>query len=374
MASSNTVFDLKLNKDKLLIYLNNTITKDNTHILLKKFPVKGIKEVNINFSNVKKIDSAGALSLLYLENFFQNNNIQVIFDDVDEKISQFISLCNDYKSKEQPVRKKTLDLTEILYRLGYFTTNSLKTFLSILSFIGGTLVSFFKSFFRIKNVRFKSTLYHLQHNCVYATPIIIITSLLIGVVLAYQGAVQLKQIGANIFIVEMIGISATRELAPLIVAIVIAGRSSSSFTAQIGVMKITEEIDAMNTMGFSPWEFVILPRIIALMITLPLLVIIADIVSVYGGMLIASIELNISYTEFLNRFKAKVDMRHIIIGILKSPIFGIIIGTIGCFRGLQVKMNTESVGNYTTISVVNSIFWVIAFDALFSIILTKLGL
>jgi len=159
---------------------------------------------------------------------------------------------------------------------------------------------------------------------VFATPIIIITSLLIGVVLAYQGAIQLRQIGANIFIVEMIGISATREIAPLIAAIIIAGRSSSSFTAQIGVMKLTEEIDAMNTMGFSPWEFVILPRIFALMISLPLLVIIADIISVYGGMLIASLELNISYVEFLNRFRMKVDMRHIIIGLLKAPILALL--------------------------------------------------
>lgn len=374
MTSDNNDINVKFSKNRADVYINHKLTKDNAHILLRQLPIRGVKEVIVNFSNLKVIDSAGALTILHLEDCLKKNNISVTFEGIEEKISEFISLCKEYRITEHLIKEKRTDLTGVLYRLGIFTANSLKTFLSILSFIGGAFISFFKSFYRIKNIRLKATLYHLQHNCVYAAPIIIITSLLIGVVLAYQGAVQLKQIGANIFIVEMIGISATREIAPLIAAIIIAGRSSSSFTAQIGVMKITEEIDAMNTMGFSPWEFVILPRIIALMITLPLLVIIADIVSVYGGMLISSIELNISYTEFLNRFKAKVDIRHIIIGLIKSPFFGIIIGIIGCFRGFEVKMNTESVGNYTTISVVNSIFWVIAFDALFSIILTKLGL
>jgi phospholipid/cholesterol/gamma-HCH transport system permease protein len=372
---SNSFFDFKISDQKLTISFYGEMNKDNAHLLLnKRFSVKGIKSVAIDLLNLKKIDTAGAMALLYIENFFKNNNIPVVFEGADENISKIISLCKEYDYTGQPPKEDILWLQKLLYELGVFSINSISTFVSMLSFIGGSIVSFFKSFFRIRNIRFKATLYHLQHNCVFATPIIIITSLLIGVVLAYQGAIQLRQVGANIFIVEMIGISATREIAPLIAAIIIAGRSSSSFTAQIGVMKLTEEIDAMNTMGFSPWEFVILPRIIALMISLPLLVIIADIISVYGGMLIASLELNISYVEFLNRFRMKVDMKHIIIGLLKAPVFGIIIGLIGCFRGFEVEMNTESVGKYTTISVVNSIFWVIAFDALFSIILTKLHL
>ena len=180
-----------------------------------------------------------------------------------------------------------------------------------------------------KNFRFIAFLYHIEHSALRAMPIIILTSLLVGVVLAYQAAYQLAQFGANIFIVDLVGISATREIAPLIAAIVIAGRSASSYTAQIGVMKITDEINAMNT---------------------------------------------INPFEFMRRFKEAVELKHIIIGLVKAPAFGYIIGMIACFRGFGVKNTTESIGIYTTKSVVNAIFWVIAFDALFSIFLTQAGI
>jgi phospholipid/cholesterol/gamma-HCH transport system permease protein len=223
-------------------------------------------------------------------------------------------------------------------------------------------------------MRFKATLYHMEQSGLNAVPIIALTSLLIGIVIAYQGAVQLEKFGANIFIVEMVGISATRELAPLIAAIVVAGRSASSFTAQIGVMKITEEVDAMKTMGFGPWEFLVLPRVIALMVVMPLIVIFADAISVLGGMIVAKSQLGISFGEFMDRFQEVIALKHILIGLIKAPIFGWIIALIGCFRGFQINSSTESVGKYTTISVVNAIFWVIAFNALFSVFLTELGI
>ena len=158
-----------------------------------------------------------------------------------------------------------------------------------------------------------------------AIPIIMITTFLIGVVIAYQGSVQLERFGANIFIVEMVGIIATRELSPLIVAIVVAGRSASSFTAQIGVMKITQEIDAMKTMSFNPWDFLVLPRVVALVVAVPLLVFFGDIICVFGGMVVAKGSLGISFEDFLNRFQKTVAIRHVIIGLAKAPVFGLII-------------------------------------------------
>jgi len=201
-----------------------------------------------------------------------------------------------------------------------------------------------------------------------------LTSFLIGVVVAYQGAVQLEKFGANIFIVDMIGISVTRELAPLITAIVVAGRSGSSYTAQIGVMKITEEIDAMQTMSFDPFRFLVLPRMIALMIALPLMIFFADIVGILGGMFISEIQLNLSFAEFIGRLQNVLDTKHLWIGIIKGPFFALLIAAVGCFRGFQVSYNTESIGRYTTISVVNAIFLVIACDALFSILFMELGI
>ena len=193
-------------------------------------------------------------------------------------------------------------------------------------------------------------------------------------VISYQSAVELAKFGADVFIVDLAGISITRELAPLITAIVVAGRSGSAYTAQIGAMKITEEISAMRTMGFDPYYFLVLPRMLALMISLPLLIFFADIVGIMGSMFAASLELNISYSQFIDRLREVLEAKHFWIGIIKGPFFAILIATIGCFRGMQVTDDTESIGYQTTASVVNSIFFVIACDALFSVILTEWGI
>ena len=240
--------------------------------------------------------------------------------------------------------------------------------------MGGLTEAVGKLWFHPSGIRFNAIFYHIENSGLKALPIILLTSFLIGIVIAFQGAVQLEKFGANIFIVEMVTISVTRELAPLITAIVIAGRSASSYTAEIGVMKITEEIDAMKTMGFSVWNFLIIPRVFALMISLPLLVFFADLVSIFGGMVIANLQLGISFEEFALRMQESVEIKHVVIGLIKAPIFGWIIAVIGCFRGFQISSSTESVGKYTTISVVNAIFWVIAMDALVSVFLTELGL
>jgi len=215
--------------------------------------------------------------------------------------------------------------------------------------------------------------YEIYESGIKALPIIALTMFLIGVVVAYQSASQLKIYGANIFIVDMLGISILRELAPMLAAIIIAGRSGSSYAAQIGVMKITEELDAMRTMGFDPYAFLVLPRMIALMIMMPILIFFADIAGVMGGMLIAKIDLGLSPALFLERFVEVVKVKHFWIGVIKGPFFALLIATIGIYRGLQVKNDTQSIGFNTTKAVVESIFAVIICDAFFSIIFTNLG-
>jgi len=165
-----------------------------------------------------------------------------------------------------------------------------------------------------------------------------------------------------------------REIAPLVTAIVIAGRSASAFTAEIGAMKITDEIDAMRTMDFEPTLFLTLPRVFALVISLPLLVFFADVIGILGGMLIAYIDLNVSFMDFIHRIESEVALKHFLIGIIKAVFFGIAIAIIGCYRGFQVQNNTTSIGKYTTLSVVNAIFSVIALNAIFSVIFTEIGI
>ena len=214
----------------------------------------------------------------------------------------------------------------------------------------------------------------MNESGIKAFAIISITSFLIGLVVAYQSAYQLKLYGANIFIVDMLGLSILRELAPVITAIVIAGRSGSAFTAQIGAMKITEELDAMKTMGFDPYIFLVVPRILALMITMPILIFLSDIMGLFGGILVANIDLGITLDMFLSRFTEVIDIRHFYVGIIKGPFFAFLIASIGIYRGLMVKDDTQSIGFNTTKSVVESIFAVIVCDALFSIAFTNLGI
>jgi phospholipid/cholesterol/gamma-HCH transport system permease protein len=195
-----------------------------------------------------------------------------------------------------------------------------------------------------------------------------------GVVIAYQSADQLQRFGANIFIADMVGLSMLRELSPLLTAIIVAGRSGSAYAAQIGTMKISEEIDALRTIGIRPQELLVQPKIIALVIALPLLTVYADVAGVLGGMLMANSMLDISYGVFLDRLEDALSLSSFLTGIIKAPVFAVIIALIGCFQGFQVSGGADSVGRQTTVSVVQSIFLVIVADALFSIIFNWLDL
>jgi phospholipid/cholesterol/gamma-HCH transport system permease protein len=246
----------------------------------------------------------------------------------------------------------------------------LNNFLAFFGRLSATFLLYLRS---LTHVRWREIAFETNESAIKALPIIALTTFLIGVVVAYQSAVQLKIYGANIFIVDMLGISIMRELAPMLTAIVVAGRSGSAYAAQIGVMKITEELDAMRTMGFDPYAFLVLPRVIALIVMMPILIFFSDIMGIIGGMAIANTELGLTPQLFLDRFVEVIDIKHFWVGIVKGPFFAVLIATIGIFRGMMVKNDTQSIGFNTTKSVVESIFAVIICDALFSIIFTELG-
>jgi phospholipid/cholesterol/gamma-HCH transport system permease protein len=207
-----------------------------------------------------------------------------------------------------------------------------------------------------------------------ALPIIGVTSFLLGVVVAYQGADQLRHYGANIFVVDLVGYSMLREFAPLITAIIIAGRSGSAYAAQIGTMVVTEEVDAMRTLGIDPSELLVLPKLLALVIALPLLTVFADVAGVFGGMVMARSRLGIGFHEFMDRFGTELQGPTLLLGIGKAVVFAFIIAVIGCFHGFRTRGSAESVGRQTTASVVESIFLVIVADALFSVAFSMLDI
>jgi len=331
--------------------------------------IKPQKDIVWDLSNITSFDSAGVLLFIkYLKNFKKTNSVKVI--GYTEEQMRFYTLLQTHNNDDEiPSRDKN-----IFHRIGKETLVRYEEFTAYLNFSGHVTLSFLRYFVNPKNFRYKEMMYHIHKSGMNALLIVALTSFLVGLVISYQSSVQLAKFGAEIFIVDMAGISIARELGPMITAIVVAGRSGSAYTAQIGAMKITEEISAMRTMGFDPYYFLVLPRVFALMIALPLLIFFADIVGIMGSMFAAKMELNISYTQFINRLQEVVDAKHFWIGIIKGPIFAMLIALIGCFRGLQVSDDTESIGAQTTASVVNSIFVVIAFDALFSVLLTQWGI
>ena len=319
----------------------------------------------LRLDDLSRLDTAGALFLLDLE---KERNIKLVVSK--EELAQTLELARRYPQLQLPKPKHY----SLLEAIGYFFYKKYLFVLSLLSFIGELFIKKLRLFLNPKYFRYKEILYEINQSAVKALGIVALTSFLVGVVIAYQSAVQLKLYGANIFIVDMLGISILRELAPMITAIVIAGRSGSSYTAEIGAMKITEELDAMRTMGFDPYYYLVIPRIIALVISLPILIFIADIAGVFGGMLISNTQLGLSFGLFVERFRDVVDVKHFIIGEFKGPFFAFLIATIAIYRGFMVKDDTQSIGKNTTKSVVESIFAVIVCDALFSVIFTNLGI
>ncbi len=326
-------------------------------------------------SEVGKVDSAGMMLYIHYHDLLKSQQCSIELIGARPEYEEFYQLLRPLVSGQAVSKPGILSRLQAPFsNLGKAATNFWRDIKEFLSFVGENSVALVLSLQHPSSIRYAAIVKNIEEAGVRALPIIALTSFLIGVVIAYQGAVQLQKFGANIFIVDMIGISVTRELAPLITAIVVAGRTGSSYTAQLGAMKITEEINAMRIMGFEPHRFLVLPRIIALMIALPLLIFFADIIGIAGGMIVSNIHLNISYTEFIHRLQDVLDIKHVWIGLGKGPFFAWLIAITGCFRGFQVSRNTESIGRYTTISVVNAIFLVIACDALFSIIFTELGI
>jgi phospholipid/cholesterol/gamma-HCH transport system permease protein len=206
-----------------------------------------------------------------------------------------------------------------------------------------------------------------------AMPIVGLLAFLIGVVLTFISGDQLQKFGAGIFIVNLIGLGVLRELGILITAIIVAGRSGSAFTAEIGTMKINQEVDAMRTIGLDPMEILVIPRVIALIVMLVPLGFFADIIEILGGALMASLTLDVTFSQFFTQFQIAVGLQHFWVGMVKAPIFAFVIAMVGCFHGMKVSGSAESVGQQTTMSVVQSIFLVIVIDAIAAVVFEEVG-
>jgi phospholipid/cholesterol/gamma-HCH transport system permease protein len=359
---------------KLLLYGELTVYKvASLQAEIERLSYRDVKYVSIDLHGLTYLDTAGALYLYRLEKRLKKRAIetQLLFKNKEQHASLELIKKNIGEADALLVEEKKSGFLETLGKIFYDYYEGLSSFMH---FFGRLFLSNLRYLTSLHYIRFKEIAFEIYESAIKAVGIIALTSFLIGLVVAYQSAYQLKIYGANIFIVDMLGISIFRELAPLITAIVIAGRSGSAYAAQIGAMKITQELDAMRTMGFEPFRFLVLPRIIALMISMPILIFLADIMAIFGGMLIANIDLHITPSLFIDRLNEVVATKHFVVGLVKGPFFAFLIASIGIYRGLMVKDDTQSIGFNTTKSVVESIFAVIVCDAVFSIAFTNLGI
>lgn len=322
----------------------------------------------ISGKDITHMDSAGAWVLCeYLQTLEQQGKTVQLADFADDHLS----LIHLIKEKAEKARKVIATPAKIpwIAQVGIFTVAGFKEAVEFLSFLGEFIITAFNNLRRPTHIQWRSFFNAIDETGFAALFIVALLNFLIGVVLAYQMGNQLLTYGANVYIVSLLGIGVLQEFAPLITAIIVASRTSSAFTAQLGTMLVNEEIDALRTMGLSPMNRLVLPKIFGLMVSLPLLFIWGDIFGLLGGMIISKRMLGINFYNFLTQFPRVIELSTFFHGLVKAPVFALIIAGIGCFQGFRVKYTSDSIGRQTTKSVVQAIFLIIVADAIFSLIL-----
>ncbi len=337
-----------------------------TQLAALSWPTKFI----VDGGAVTEIDSAGALAMLeYIDQRgdspatltgFAENELRIV-----QQVRARLAVAN------APTLHHRVGLLE---NLGRRTIETGQSIVGHVNFLGATVLGIGRSILHPRTVRVRELTAQFEQVCLNAIPVVALVTMLIGVVVAYLLGLQAEQFGANIFVVDGVGIGATREFAPIIVAVIVAGRSGAAFTAQLGAMKLTEETDAIRTLGLSPIDVLVLPRVIALMIAMPLLVFVGDVMSLAGAMLIAEPMLDITPSTFIARLRDTLDISHPLVGLAKAPVFALVIAVIGCRMGMSVERDTRAVGMATTSTVVQSIVAVILLDAAFAVFFQEIGI
>jgi phospholipid/cholesterol/gamma-HCH transport system permease protein len=323
---------------------------------------------HVDLSAITRIDTVGAW---LIHRFAAEHDADVVGLDADGE-----HLLSQVAHADQPVAMRPApvgSLTRVVGEIGDAVVQTGRTLYGLLGFLGATLIAFWHVTTHPKRFRFNAVIQRFEVVGVSALGIIGLMSFLIGIVIAQQGAVQLQQFGAEFLTINLVGRITLRELGVLMTAIMVAGRSGSAFAAQIGTMKLTEEVDAMRTIGVSPMEALVLPRVLATVIMMPLLGMYASIVAIIGGLLLCWVSLGIPPVTFVQRLREVVPITDLYVGLVKAPVFGLIIAVAGCFQGMLVEGDAEQVGTRTTSAVVHAIFLVIVLDAFFAVFFTSIG-
>ena len=330
--------------------------------------LKQRKSHALDLGNLSGLDTPGALFLCEL------GNKDVALTGIRAEHKTLLDLVCGLELEPLPKPASVPRWRQLVVELGKGADEAWRDTLDVITFVGRAASAIGHALIHPRYLRLPSISRQVAETGINALPIVGLMAVMISIVIGYQGVAQLRPYGGEDFTINLVAVSVLREMGVLITAIMVAGRSGSAFTAEIGVMKSREEVDALKVMGMDPMAILVVPRLIGLIITLPLLTFFSDVMGLLGGAMIAQSLLHVSPLQYLDRVHYAVDGRDLFVGLFKAPIFGFLIAIIGCMHGLRVRGSAESVGKETTRAVVKAIFVVIVLDALFSVLFEKLGL
>jgi phospholipid/cholesterol/gamma-HCH transport system permease protein len=328
----------------------------------------------IDVSQVSKLDTFGAWLIERLRrSLTQEGGVEAKIAGLSANYSSLVDEVRRVQA-EPVVETRPVTITGMLEQVGRSVAGIGGTLVGLIDMLGAVLAAAGRVIIRPRGFRLTSTVHHLEQVCWRAVPIVVLITFLIGCIISQQGIFHFRKFGADIFVVDMLGVLVLREIGVLLVAIMVAGRSGSAYTAELGSMKMREEIDALRTMGFDPIEVLILPRMLALVLALPILAFLGAMAALYGGGLVAWLYGGVDPEAFLLRLRDAISIDHFIVGIIKAPVMAAVIGIVACVEGLAVQGSAESLGQHTTSSVVKGIFFVIVMDGVFAIFFASIGM
>ena len=332
--------------------------------------IKTYKVVTVNGCNINKIDTTGIYFIIRLVEYLKKNNIQLTKLELNSSDSKLYERISTQSST--PISKQPTDNSKLLAKLGRSLVDSFKVSLSLISFFGLFCFNLFRFIKSPLHLDWREVSRTINDAGLKGLWVACLLSFLLGITLAYQMAPQFTTYGANVYIVNFLGIAMLKEVSPLITSVIVAGRTGAAITAEIGTRKVQEEIDALQTMGISTMQRIVLPKVLGVMIAVPLITSVADIASMLGGAIVSNSSLDVNYSLFLSRVQSYVSINNYTCGLIKSVAFAVIVALIGCFCGLRVQGNANSIGEATTKSVVSGIVLIVVVDAIFGIIFKTL--
>jgi phospholipid/cholesterol/gamma-HCH transport system permease protein len=330
-------------------------------------------DIFIDASQLSKLDTFGAWLLERLRRSLMQDGTET---NIDGLSANYLGLVEEVRRVKTVPALETPSVTVagMMEQVGRTMVGIAGTLVSLIDMLGAVLAASGRVLIHPKTLRLTSMVHHLEQVCWRAVPIVVLITFLIGCIISQQGIFHFRKFGADIFVVDMLGVLVLREIGVLLVAIMVAGRSGSAYTAELGSMKMREEIDALRTMGFDPIEVLVLPRLLALVIALPILAFLGAVAALYGGGLVAWLYGGVDPEAFLLRLRDAISIDHFTVGLIKAPVMAAVIGIVACVEGLAVQGSAESLGQHTTSSVVKGIFFVIVMDGVFAIFFASIGM